>query len=312
MPCRSAVAALDDRATQLAALECLGELGGPEQAAAVRELARRAPPADVLAARGPVLSAWVVGRAGTSPAKRRELGARHRRGSRRDRRARPLDGERAAHRRRTPPRSSSDSRRCRPPTPTRRPRRAGEPCSRPTPIRASTSARRRSRTSVWFAYADVALPEATAVEFTLTGGGAGSVAQRQVGLPPRRQSDRIRRPVRGRTGEGDEPRSSSGSASGGGGRVRPELPPQERHRGAREADATRARAGRQRRTRPDGLLQRGEVALPEVPPRRRPGRADRPGTHRHRRAVRPRLPRRVDPGPEPGRRARLRHAAAWN
>jgi hypothetical protein len=41
-----AVAALDDRATQLAALELIGELGGPEQAAAV---ARRAPPADVLA-----------------------------------------------------------------------------------------------------------------------------------------------------------------------------------------------------------------------------------------------------------------------
>ena len=39
------LAALDDRATQLVALEVLGELGGPEQAAPVRELpaARRRP-----------------------------------------------------------------------------------------------------------------------------------------------------------------------------------------------------------------------------------------------------------------------------
>jgi putative membrane-bound dehydrogenase-like protein len=67
-----AVAALDDRLTQLAALECLHALGGPEQGAAVLALARRAPPADVLAVAVRSLSAW-SGRDGIAPAKRREL-----------------------------------------------------------------------------------------------------------------------------------------------------------------------------------------------------------------------------------------------
>src|SRR5205814_1655569 len=57
-----ALAALDDRATQLAALELLGDLGGPEQGAAVAALARRAPPADVLALAVRLLSGW-AGRA---------------------------------------------------------------------------------------------------------------------------------------------------------------------------------------------------------------------------------------------------------
>jgi putative membrane-bound dehydrogenase-like protein len=67
-----AVAALDDRLTQLAALECLHALGGPEQGSAVAALARRAPPADVLAVAVRSLSEWSGGD-GITPAKRREL-----------------------------------------------------------------------------------------------------------------------------------------------------------------------------------------------------------------------------------------------
>ncbi len=67
-----AVAALGDRVTQLAAIECLGELGGPEHATAVRDLARRSPPADALLAAVRALAGWAE-RAGTSPAQRREL-----------------------------------------------------------------------------------------------------------------------------------------------------------------------------------------------------------------------------------------------
>jgi putative heme-binding domain-containing protein len=67
-----AAAALDDRETQLAALACLADVGGPEQAAAVAALARRAPPTDVLAGAVRLLAAW-AGRAGAAPATRSEL-----------------------------------------------------------------------------------------------------------------------------------------------------------------------------------------------------------------------------------------------
>ncbi|HKB01709.1 MAG TPA: HEAT repeat domain-containing protein, partial [Gemmataceae bacterium] len=66
------VAALEDRETQLAAVELIGELGGPVQAAAVVALARRAPPADVLSTAVRALSAW-AGREDPSAAKRAEL-----------------------------------------------------------------------------------------------------------------------------------------------------------------------------------------------------------------------------------------------
>jgi putative heme-binding domain-containing protein len=66
------VAALDDRATQFAALELLGELGGPEHGVAVTALARRAPPADVLALAVRSLSGW-ADRDRTTAAKRHEL-----------------------------------------------------------------------------------------------------------------------------------------------------------------------------------------------------------------------------------------------
>jgi putative membrane-bound dehydrogenase-like protein len=67
-----AVAALNDRNLELKALECLAELGGPEQAAAVGELARRNPSAEVPAAAVRVLTAW-RGRDGVTAATRQEL-----------------------------------------------------------------------------------------------------------------------------------------------------------------------------------------------------------------------------------------------
>jgi putative heme-binding domain-containing protein len=67
-----AVAALGDRVTQLAAMELLAELGGPEHAPAVVDLARKAPPADVLAVAVRWLSA-AADREGVSPAARAVL-----------------------------------------------------------------------------------------------------------------------------------------------------------------------------------------------------------------------------------------------
>jgi putative membrane-bound dehydrogenase-like protein len=52
------LAALDDPETTLQALDYLGELGNPEQAARVSELVRRQPSVDVLAAAGKVLLGW--------------------------------------------------------------------------------------------------------------------------------------------------------------------------------------------------------------------------------------------------------------
>jgi HEAT repeat protein len=53
-----AVTALADRETVSAALEALGELGGPEQAGAVIEMATRNPSAEILAAAGQVVTRW--------------------------------------------------------------------------------------------------------------------------------------------------------------------------------------------------------------------------------------------------------------
>jgi putative heme-binding domain-containing protein len=55
-----ALAALGDRATALTALEFLGELGGPEDVAAITALVRRQPAVDVLAAAGKVLTGWAA------------------------------------------------------------------------------------------------------------------------------------------------------------------------------------------------------------------------------------------------------------
>jgi putative heme-binding domain-containing protein len=67
-----AVAALSDRQVEIKALECLRELGSPEQARAVTEWAKRNPSTDVLAATVRVLTAW-RDRKGLTAAERKEL-----------------------------------------------------------------------------------------------------------------------------------------------------------------------------------------------------------------------------------------------
>ena len=67
-----AVAALDDRETVLPALEILAEMGGPAQAKAVTELARREPSVETLAAVGRVLTGW-MSRMKPAAAEHREL-----------------------------------------------------------------------------------------------------------------------------------------------------------------------------------------------------------------------------------------------
>jgi len=67
-----AVVALTDADAQLAALQCLADLGGPEQAKAVVELARRQPSAEVLPPVVRMLTKW-SGAADLSPERRQEL-----------------------------------------------------------------------------------------------------------------------------------------------------------------------------------------------------------------------------------------------
>jgi putative membrane-bound dehydrogenase-like protein len=67
-----AVTALGDPEMALKALECLGELGGPDQAGPVADLARRHPSAEILAAAGKVLTGW-RSQEGLSEARRQEL-----------------------------------------------------------------------------------------------------------------------------------------------------------------------------------------------------------------------------------------------
>jgi putative membrane-bound dehydrogenase-like protein len=67
-----ALAALGDPETAVAALECVGEVGGPDDAAAVADLAKRQPSAEILAAAGKVLTGWAA-REGLSAAKRGQV-----------------------------------------------------------------------------------------------------------------------------------------------------------------------------------------------------------------------------------------------
>jgi putative membrane-bound dehydrogenase-like protein len=69
-----AVAALTDRTLELAALHCLAELGGPEQTAAVTDLAKHSPSSEVSAAAVRALTAW-RDRAGLSSDQRQALDA---------------------------------------------------------------------------------------------------------------------------------------------------------------------------------------------------------------------------------------------
>src|SRR5439155_16467111 len=66
------LAALGDSETAVAALECVGALGGPDHAGAVADLATRQPSADVLAAAGKVLTNWAA-REGLSAAERLQV-----------------------------------------------------------------------------------------------------------------------------------------------------------------------------------------------------------------------------------------------
>jgi putative heme-binding domain-containing protein len=67
-----AVAALSERETQLVALKCLAELGGPLQGNAVAELAKRSPTAEILPLAVRVLTRWSQAES-VAPAERRAL-----------------------------------------------------------------------------------------------------------------------------------------------------------------------------------------------------------------------------------------------
>jgi putative heme-binding domain-containing protein len=67
-----AVAALTDRATEVPALECLADLGGPDQTQALTDLARRSPSTEVLSRVVRLLSNW-AGKEGVSADERRRL-----------------------------------------------------------------------------------------------------------------------------------------------------------------------------------------------------------------------------------------------
>ncbi len=67
-----AVAALTDRATELPALDCLGDLGGPEQATVLLDLAKRSPSSEVLSRVVRLLTTW-AGKEGIPVETRRNL-----------------------------------------------------------------------------------------------------------------------------------------------------------------------------------------------------------------------------------------------
>jgi putative membrane-bound dehydrogenase-like protein len=167
-----AVAALDDRVTQLVALESLGELGGPEQTAAVAALARRAPPADVLAAAVRVLTAW-AGRNDLPTTRRREL----------ERAVAEIHGATGTLVRWTVtgPLASKESSATVErfgPVPASDANPALAPGWRTALATGSEwrvnlgSSKGAAADAVWFGYTDVAMPEATAVEFHVSGAGA--------------------------------------------------------------------------------------------------------------------------------------------
>jgi putative membrane-bound dehydrogenase-like protein len=155
-----AVAALGDRQLELAALECLAELGGPAQANAVAELAIHNPSAEVPAAAVRVLTAW-RDRNGVTATTRQEL----------DRAVAEVHGANGILVRwntRGPVPAQA--------TPMLIARlaaagQADEPTGWRTLFAAGTEARvvmapkESAKNALWLAYTDVAVPGQTAVEF---------------------------------------------------------------------------------------------------------------------------------------------------
>lgn len=167
-----ALAALDDRMTQLAAIDCLADLGGPGHVAAVAALARRAPPTDVLFRAVRLLAAW-AGREGISAVQRGEL----------DRAVAEVHGATGAIVRWKVcgPIGHQDAAGivagyARASTagampPDWRPVLANAPDlrARLVPSKGATAE------TAWFAHADIAVSETTAVEFTLIGANTADV-----------------------------------------------------------------------------------------------------------------------------------------
>lgn len=162
-----ALAALDDRMTQLAALDCLADLGGPGHAAAVAALARRAPPTDVLVRAVRLLANW-AGREGISAAQRGEL----------DRAVAEVPGATGAIVRWMICDPVADADLARIVSGYARASDGGTPQDwRPVLANAPdlrvrlTPSKGATADTTWFAHADIAIPETTAVGFTLLGTG---------------------------------------------------------------------------------------------------------------------------------------------
>jgi putative membrane-bound dehydrogenase-like protein len=162
-----AVAALDDRPLELKALECLAQLGGPEQAAAVAGLAKRSPSAEVPAAAVRALTAW-RGRGAIRAAQREAL----------DKAVAEIHGANGILVRwdvRGPLNA---------PTATplvERLANGGSPSDRTewrtlyatgTEARLSLAPKGAAKDVLWLAYTDVAVPDATPVEFFASAGGS--------------------------------------------------------------------------------------------------------------------------------------------
>jgi putative membrane-bound dehydrogenase-like protein len=155
-----AVAALGDRQVEQQALECLRELGGPEQAAAVADLAKRNPSAEVPAAAVRALTAW-RDRGGLTAEQQQELdravaeihGAggilvRWNAGGPMPSQAAPPIIERLAS-----AGSAVDTAAWR------------TLFATGTEARVSLGAKQPAKSEAWLAFTDVAVPESTAVEF---------------------------------------------------------------------------------------------------------------------------------------------------
>jgi putative heme-binding domain-containing protein len=162
-----AVAALGDRQVELKALECLADLGGPEQAGAVGEWAKHNPSAEVPAAAVRVLTAW-RGRPGLTAAKRQEL----------DRTVAEVHGSNGILVRWDA--SDALTAQVAPQIIERFAsfREAGDTTGWRTLFATGTEARvllapkGSAKDALWFAYTDVTVPESTAVEFLASSAGA--------------------------------------------------------------------------------------------------------------------------------------------